>query len=174
MTADRETIGATQTFVLGRSFKEVDGFSALVCEDGSQRLFCEISADPDRSDVRPQEAYLTLLSSTQPGWSLRLLQLYWPDPVQRAAFQRQVAGWKIDRTQEGKYLLLEGLQLFIMEAPLPFSRRTVLEFIYPGPEGSAWWQGLRGLLSDFGVRADPLDAQAVLELTRQLFHPRLA
>jgi hypothetical protein len=173
MSTDKETIGATQTFVLGRSFKDIDGFSALVCEDGSQRLFCEISADPDRSDVRPQEAYLALLSSIQPGWTVRLLQLYWPDPVQRTVFQRQVDFWRYNRDKEGQELLMEGLQLFILEAPLPFYRRTVLEFICPGPEGTAWWQGLRGLLSDFGVWVDPLEAEAVLELTRQLFHPRL-
>ena len=69
-----QTIGSTRDFVLAKGFTQVGTHAALIGEDGTRRLFAEIYADPDRPEVRPQEAYQAILSSMQPGWTLRLLQ----------------------------------------------------------------------------------------------------
>ena len=109
----------------------------LIGEDDTRRLFAELSADPDRLDVRPQEAYQAILSSMQPGWTLRLLQLLWPDPEPRLAFQAQVQRWKPPEG-EGLDILQQGLLLAVQEYSLPCVRRTILEFVLPGDEGLAW------------------------------------
>ena len=86
-------VGTTHAFVLSKGFAQVGNHSALIGEDDTRRLFAEVYADPDRPDVRPQEAYKSILSSIQPGWTLRLLQLFWPDPEPRLEFQKQVQRW---------------------------------------------------------------------------------
>lgn len=163
-TDQRPAVGFSQEFVLGRGFKEVGGFTALNGHDGSLRLFAELTADPDRPDVHPQEAYLALLSAMQPGWTLRLLQIFWPDPGPRQAFAGLAQGWQCAHT--GLNLLKDGLVLFTQTAPLPFSRRTILEFVYPGEEGLAWWSSLGDFLRAYGLRAEALDREAVAGLAR--------
>lgn len=167
-----QTIGSTRTFVLAKGFTQVGNHSALIGEDDTKRLFVELHADPDRTDVRPREAYAAILSSTQPGWTLRLLQLFWPDPEPRLEFQKQVRQWKSPNT-EGLDILYQGLSLAVQEYPLPFVRRTVLEFVLPGDEGLAWWEGLSGLCAGFGLRVRYLDQTAVQELTRWILNPTL-
>jgi hypothetical protein len=165
-------IGSTRTFVLAKGFTQVGNHSALIGEDDTKRLFAEIHADPDRPDVRPQEAYQAMLSSIQPGWTLRLLQLFWPDPGPRLAFQKQAHGWGQPGT-EGLDILLQGLRLAVQEYPLPFVRRTVLEFVLSGDEGIAWWEGLSGLCTGFGLRVHYLDQEAMMGLTRWVLNPNL-
>jgi len=75
-----QTVGSTRTFVLAKGFTQAGAHAALTGEDDTHRLFAELFADPDRLEVRPQEAYQAILSSIQPGWTLRLLQVFWPDP----------------------------------------------------------------------------------------------
>jgi len=169
---DSAQVGSTRTFVLAKGFTQVGSHTALIGEDDTKRLFAEIYADPDRPDVRPQEAYQAILSSIQPGWTLRLLQLFWPDPEPRLEFQRQVQGWKSPDT-EGLDILQQGLSLAIQEYPLPFVRRTVLEFVLPGDEGVAWWEGLTGLCAGFGLKVRYLDRTAIEELTRWVLNPNL-
>ncbi len=94
-----QSIGSTRTFVLSKGFAQVGNHSALVGEDDTKRLFAEIYADPDRPDVRPQEAYQAILSSMQPGWTMRVLQLFWPDPGPRFEFQKQVQRWNTPLTE---------------------------------------------------------------------------
>ncbi|RJP50062.1 MAG: hypothetical protein C4583_11365 [Anaerolineaceae bacterium] len=132
-----QTIGSTRTFVLAKGFTQVGNHSALIGEDDTKRLFAEVYADPDRPDVRPQEAYKAILSFTQPGWTLRLLQLFWPDPEPRLEFQKQVQRWETPGT-EGLDILHQGLSLAVQEYPLPFVRHPVLEFVLAGDEGNAW------------------------------------
>ncbi len=84
-------------------------------------------------------------------WTLRLLQLFWPDPEPRVAFQRQVQAWKSSEV-EGLDILRQGLLLAVQEYSLPYVRRTILEFVLPGGEGLAWWEGLTGLCAGFGLR----------------------
>ena len=167
-----QTIGSTRTFVLAKGFTKVGTQAVLIGEDDTHRLFAEVHADPDRPDVRPQEAYAAMLSSMQPGWTLRLLQLFWPDPEPRLAFQEQIKGWQKPGT-EGLDILHQGLSLAVQEYPLPFVRRTVLEFVLPGDEGTAWWEGLSGLCAGFGLRIRYLDQSAIQELTRWILNPSL-
>ena len=108
----------------------------------------------------------------QPGWTLRLLQLFWPDPEPRLAFQRQAQAWQ-SPANEGLDILLQGLTLAVKEAPLPFARRTVLEFVLPGEEGMAWWEGLAGLCAGFGLRVRFLGQQEMEELARWVLNPSL-
>ncbi len=167
-----QMIGSTRTFVLAKGFTQAGAHAALIGEDDTRRLFAELYADPDRPDVRPQEAYQSILSSMQPGWTLRLLQLFWPDPEPRLEFQKQVQSWKVSNT-EGLDILHQGLLLSIQEYPLPFVRRTVLEFVMPGDEGVAWWDALTGLCAGFGLRVRYLDQAAVEGLTRWVLNPNL-
>ena len=132
----------------------------------------KVYADPDRPDVRPQEAYKSILSSIQPGWTLRVLQLFWPDPEPRLEFQKQVQRWKPPST-EGLDILHQGLSLAVQEYPLPFVRRTIFEFVLPGDEGIAWWEGLSGLCAGFGLRIRYLDQNAIEGLTRWVLNPNL-
>ena len=167
-----QVIGATQLFVLSKGILQVGSHAALIGEDDTRRLFAELYADPDRPEVRPQEGYQAVLSSMQPGWTLRFLQLFWPDPEPRVEFQKQVARWQTPST-EGLDILRQGLLLAVQEYPLPFVRRTVLEFVLPGDEGVAWWEGLSGLCAGFGLRIRYLDQSAVEGLTRWVLNPNL-
>lgn len=164
-------LGQTQAFVLAQGFQPLGEITVLKDQDGQARLFAELTADPDRQEVRPQEAYEALLSSLQPGWRLRMLQIYWPDALPRRTFAEQAAQWM----PEGETLeiLHQGLLLFTQEAPLPFLRRTVLEFCYPGEEGQAWWEGIRGVVENFGVTLHPLSEEDVIQLADKLFNPVL-
>lgn len=167
-----QTIGSTRTFVLAKGFTQVGNHSALIGEDDTKRLFAEVYADPDRPDVRPQEAYKSILSSIQSGWTLRVLQLFWPDPEPRLEFQNHMQKWASHNT-EGLDILHQGLLLAVQEYPLPFVRRTVFEFVLPGDEGIAWWEGLSGLCAGFGLKVRYLDQSAVEGLTRWVLNPSL-
>ncbi len=169
---NEQTVGSTRTFVLAKGFTQVGSHAALIGEDDTRRLFAELYADPDRPEVRPQEAYQALLSSMQPGWTLRLLQLFWPDPKPRLAFQKYVKDYK-QRVAEGLDILYHGLLLATEEYPLPFVRRTVLEFVVPGEEGIAWWDGLDGLCTGFGLKICYLDQAAIETLARWILNPSL-
>ena len=157
-----QTIGSTRTFVLSKGFTQAGAHAALIGEDDTRRLFAELYADPDRPEVRPREAYQAILSSMQPGWIMRLLQVFWPDPEPRLAFQQQVQNWKSAGVQ-GLDILCQGLLLAGQEYSLPFVNRTVLEYVLPGDEGLAWWEGLTGLCTGFGLRVRYLD-QAEIEV----------
>ena len=167
-----QTIGSTRSFVLAKGFTQVGSHAALIGEDDTHRLFAEVYADPDRPEVRPQEAYQAMLSSMQPGWTLRLLQLFWPDPEPRLYFQKQVQNWE-PPSADGLDILHQGLLLAVQQYPLPFVRRTVLEFVLPGDEGKAWWDGLSGLSAGFGLKIRYLDQPAVEGLTRWVLNPNL-
>jgi hypothetical protein len=167
-------VGSTEGFVLAQGFVPVRGQTALVRPDGGRRMLAELTADPDRPEVRPPEAYRTLLSAMQPGWTVRILQIFWPDSRPRLAFHAQVERWGGGEGQgEGLALLRQGLQLHLQEASLPFARRTILEFSLPGEEGLAWWEGLPGLLAAYGIHVQPLSETAIAGLARQIFNPEL-
>jgi len=174
MTTPDQEIGRTQGFVLARDLYPVDELWALTSADGQLRLFMELNADPDRPEVRPNQGYAQLLSSMQPGWALRLLRLTWPDPTPRRIFRSQMESWSEPDT-DGLNLLFDGLALFVESAPLPYERRTILEFSTPEigkPEALAWWQSLPHLLSSYGFQAVFLDGAAILELARWMFNPK--
>lgn len=172
MSKSKIEVGTTHQFVLVKGFERIGNHDALIGNDGSKRLFAELFADPDRPDVRPQEAYQAILTSMQPGWTLRLLQIFWPDPQPRLAFQRQAQVWRKPAT-DGLDILHQGLLLSTEQFPLPFGRRTILEFVFPGEEGMAWWEGLGGLCQGFGVRIAWLDTRQIQAVLQWLFTPSL-
>lgn len=167
-----QVIGSTRTFVLAKGFTQVGQHAALIGGDDTKRLFAELVADPDRPEVRPQEAYQAILASMQPGWTLRVMQLFWPDPDPRLEFQKQIQNWK-SPASEGLDILYQGLQLAVQEYPLPFVRRTVVEFVLPGEEGIAWWEGLSGLCAGFGLKLNYLDQPTIESLIRWVLNPNL-
>ncbi len=165
-------VGTTHTFVLSHGFVKIGSHDAVLGADGTKRLFAELFADPDRPDVRPHEAYQSILTSMQPGWTLRLLQTFWPDPEPRLTFQRQAQDWQ-KPASDGLDILHQGLLLSTEQFPLPFGRRTILEFVYPGEEGIAWWEGLAGLCQGFGVRIARLTIEDIQKLELWVFNPTL-
>ena len=172
MSKPKIEVGTTHQFVLSKGFARVGNLDALIGADGTKRLFAEFFADPDRPDVHPQEAYQAILSSMQPGWAVRLLQTFWPDPAPRLAFQRQAQGWH-KPASDGLDILHQGLLLSTEQFPLPFGRRTILEFIFPGDEGLAWRKGLGGLCQGFGVQVSYLSTQEIQTLIKWIFTPAL-
>ena len=169
---DEQTVGSTRAFVVGKGIVQLGSHFALLGEDDTRRLFAELYADPDRPEVRPQEAYLAILSSIQPGWTLRLLQLFWPDPVPRVAFQERVVKWGVP-ADEGLDILFQGLSMSIQEQALPYIRRTILEFVFPGDEGFAWWEGLSGVCQGFGIRILFLSDGQIQGLAQRVLNPSL-
>jgi hypothetical protein len=165
-------VGATHVFVLSQGFTRVSNHDALLGADGARRLFAKLFADPDRPDVRPQEAYQAILTSMQPGWTLRLLQTFWPDPAPRLVFQRQVQDWQ-KPVSLGLDILHQGLLLSTEQFPLPFGRKTILEFVFPGEEGIAWWEGLGSLCQGFGVRISYQSASEIQALLKWVFAPSI-
>jgi len=173
---DEIKVGSSQSFVLARGIQQVGEYWVLIGEDGRQRLFAELTADPDRPDVRPVDAYRALLSSIQPGWTVRMLQVFWPDPLPRQAFYEQFETWKIkdDDEDEGLNLLRQSQALFLQESPLPFVRRTVLEFVLiAGDESISWWEGISTAIRTYGVKVAPLSAEEIQTLARWVFNPAL-
>jgi hypothetical protein len=61
--------------------------------------------------------------------------------------------------------------LAIQETLLPSLRRTFIEFILPGDEGLAWWEGLSGVCTAFGVQVKYLDAKEIQELAYRIMNP---
>jgi hypothetical protein len=170
-------LGQTQDFVLAQGFQDMGGYTALAARDGSLRLLAEFFADPDRPETRPQEAYQELLASLPPGWVVRLLQITWPDPEPRRLFLGQVENWGIGGpAEQGEALetLRQGLQLFLEGFPLPYHRRTLLEFVLPpGGEALGWWEGLAGALAPYGLLLAPLGQAEILALAHHLLNPKL-
>jgi hypothetical protein len=171
--------GRTQDFVMAQGFQEVGGFTVLLGQDGGRRLLAEIYADPDRPEARPQEAYRDLLASLAPGWTLRLLQVTWPDPGPRQAFLARMDTWGAGEAvelqpNEALKTLQQGLRLYLEAFPLPYRRRTLLEFVLPpGDEALGWWGGIAGSLARYGLRLVPLGREEILALARHLLNPEL-
>ncbi len=165
-------VGTTHNFVLVQGFAKIGLHDALIGADGTKRLFAELFADSDRPDVRPAEAYQAILTSMQPGWTLRLLQTFWPDPEPRLAFQHQAQVWQ-KPASVGLDILHQGLLLSTEQFPLPFGRRTIIEFVFPGEEGMAWWEGLSGLCQGFGVRIAYLPASEIQAMLTWVFAPSI-
>jgi hypothetical protein len=166
-----QEVGWTQPFVLGKGFEKVSNFDALIGDDNTKRLFAELTADRDRTDVRPIEAYQTVLHSIHPGWKLRVLQLYWPDPEPRVTFYRYVENWR--QSSEGLAILKEGLELALDQTSLPFGKRTFIEFIQVDEECITWWETLGALCGNYGVFVYYLERDEITKLSRWIFNPVL-
>ncbi len=68
----------------------------------------------------------------------------------------------------------QGLALAVQEYPLPFVRRTVLEFVFLGDEGLAWWEGLEGICQQYRLRVKTLSADEIMALTHWVMNPGLS
>lgn len=167
-----EEIGFTQSFVLASGFQTVDGFDALVVDGDTKRLFAQITADPDRPEVRPNDAYLAMLSSMQPGWIVRILQTFWPDPLPRQKFFDLVQEWPEARS-EGVSILRDGLILAVQQQGIPYTRKTIIEFNYPGTEGIPWWQSLPDMFATYGVHMKYMTREEIEALAHWMFNPNL-
>jgi len=167
-----EEIGFTQSFVLGLGFETIDDFDTLVGDGKTKRLFAQLTADPDRPEVRPNDAYLAMLSSMQPGWMGRVLQTFWPDPLPRQSFFELVQGWP-KATTEGTSILKDGLLLALEQQGIPYTRKTIIEFIYPGNEGIPWWQSLPELFASYGIQMKYLTREEIEALAHWIFNPNL-
>lgn len=168
--SDSEEFGTTEQFVIAKGFAQAGRCTALVGFDGTKRLFAELFADADRPDVRAEEAYRELFYSLQPGWTIRILQIFWPDPQPRAAFLHGVENWTNHKV-EAMDIFHAGLMLAIQETLLPSLRRTFMEFVLPGDEGLAWWEGLKGVCNAFGVQVKYLEAGEIQELAYRIMNP---
>jgi hypothetical protein len=166
-------VGFSQDFVAGYGFRRVGGFIALVGSAGGLRLLGELAADPDRPEARPQDAYRAFLYSMQPGWTLRCLQISWPDPDPRLAFQQAVEQWPAARN-EGLAILRDGLLLHLQQYPLPFRRRTIVEFLLP-PAGEEealdWWSAASGMFHNYQVAFSYLGEEEIVEIARRALNP---
>jgi hypothetical protein len=172
MSKPKIEAGTTHQFVLVKGFGKIGIHDCLLGTDGTKRLFAEFFADPDRPDVRPQEAYQAILTSMQPGWTLRLFQTFWPDPEPRLKFQHQVQDWP-KPASNGLDIIHQGLLISAEQFPLPFGRRTILEFVFPGEEGIAWWEGLGGLCQGFGVGISYQAVPEIFVLLKWVFAPSI-
>jgi hypothetical protein len=170
---EQEEVGYTQSFVLAKGFTTVDSFDALNGHDDTKRLFAQLSADPDRPDVRPADAYLSMLSSMQPGWIIRVLQIFWPDPLPRQRFFELMQRWPRAR-HEGTSILLDGLGLAVQGQGLPYTRKTVVEFLHPGTEGTPWWQSLPEICAIHGVQVSYMTREEIEALSYWIFNPNLS
>ena len=167
-----EEIGFTQSFVLASGFQSVDDFDILIGHGNTKRMFAQLAADPDLPQVRPNDAYLAMLSSMQPGWIVRVLQTFWPDPLPRQRFFELVHGWP-EATAEGTSILKDGLLLAVQQQGIPYTRKTIIEFIYPGAEGVPWWQSLPELFASYGVHMKYMTREEIEALAYWIFNPNL-
>lgn len=171
--AEQEEIGFTQSFVLARGFVQVDDFDALIGHDGKKRVFAQMTADPDRPEVRPEAAYLQMLNSMQPSWTLRVLQIFWPDSLPRQKFYDLVETWPVPKT-EGLSILMDGLKLAIQQQGIPYTRKTIIEFVHMGPECSPWWQSVPEICAVYGVQVKYLSQKEVEALAHWILNPSLS
>jgi hypothetical protein len=80
--------------------------------------------------------------------------------------------WKKPET-EGLDILRQGLLLAVQEYPLPFIRRTILEFVLPSEAGIAWWEGMSGLCAGFGIIVRYLNQSEIEALACWILNPDL-
>ena len=163
-----EEVGDTQLFVLGQGFVKDGDFEALVGHDSTKRLFIELFADRDRTDVRPSEAYQAILASLQPGWVIRVFQVYWPDEYPRELFLKNVRRWRA--SNNGMSFLKDSLEHTVQASSIPFGRRTIIEMVVTGTESISFWETLPVMLQQFGVQATHLGKDEVERLAHWVFN----
>lgn len=151
MSRAQDDIGKTQEFVIAKGFTQIGQYIALIGADNTKRVFIEIFADRDRNDVRPMEAYMMMLLTIHPGWSLRILQVYWPDEEPRKRFMENVVSWRA--SNEAMSFLKDSLVFTVQSTPIPFGRRTFIEMVVSEDECLSFWDTLPTLLRQYGVEA---------------------
>ena len=168
----RASPGKTQHFVIAKGFEIRYGRRMLIDADGYARLFFELSADPDHSHYSPEAAYQQLLLGMQPGSTLRLLNVHWPNPSPRTAFLRQMKEWQTACDDIGPGLH-QSLEVFLTRAPLPFFQQILMELVIGSEEQLDWADSLPEWLWSYGIRMRLLTAIEVQDLANHVFNTRL-
>ncbi len=165
--------GRTLDFVAAEGFGERHGRFVLIDPDGNGRAFMELSGDPDDPQVRPADAYAQILSAIEPGSRLRFLLIAWPGPEPRRAFLRAAQAWPKPAAGSGLEALRRGLFEMLQEAPPPFQRRTIFEFVLQTPEDVETCSAAASILEEHGITVRTLTAPEVQELCRWILNPSL-
>jgi len=173
-----DPIGDTARFVQGVDLFRERNTVLLRAADGSKRAFAEVVADYDDPSNRPEAAKTTLLQSLRIGWVIRFHQVYWPEVEIRQAFldhvqHRMTPGAGKD---DARSIFYEGLLLALhpVETPLPFARRTFLEFVVTDELSLDWWETLAGAFQrDFGIRLSYLDEAAIIQIAKWILNPQI-
>ena len=75
---------------------------------------------------------------------------------------------------EGRSILLDGLALALEQQGIPYTRKTILEFVHPGPEGTPWWQSIPGICGTYGVQVTYMTREEIEALAHWIFNPELS
>lgn len=164
-------IGSSQQFVAAHGFRD----GVLVGDDGTARFFLELTADTDRPECRPVEAWLAAVQALPVGWTMRVLYAVWPDPLPRQAFLQQLETWP-KASHDGRSVLADGLRLFLLEATLPYMRRTIVEIAVPfdqAEDAIAFLDSVIAMLTGYGVQVRVLDEEEITTLAHGLLNPRV-
>jgi hypothetical protein len=173
-----EPIGDTARFVQGVDFFHERNTVLLRASDGTKRAFAEVIADYDDPSDRPEEATRALLQSLKMGWVIRFTQVYWPEAEIRQAFLEHVQrSMTSGESKEAvRSIFYDGLLLALhpTETPLPFARRTFMEFFVTDEISLDWWESLAGVLQrDYGIQLIYLDQAAITNISKWILNPQL-
>ena len=170
----KNVVGDSRYFVTGKGFVQVRTFDAILAQDGTKRLFAELTADHDAPRTRVDVALKWLLNSLRPGWVMRFVQTYWQDPEPRVAFVKHVEE-RMNQTKGNAALevLHDGMYVFLMELGVSFGKRTFIEFVIINKSCVDFWETIPGTLYGYGVMFNYLNTAAVSELTRSILNPVL-
>ena len=88
----KNVVGDSRYFVTGKGFVQVRTFDAILAQDGTKRLFAELTADHDAPRTRVDVALKWLLDSLRPGWVMRFGMLKFVSTIQKFTFILSVFG----------------------------------------------------------------------------------
>jgi hypothetical protein len=69
---------------------------------------------------------------------------------------------------------MDGLKLAVQQQGIPYTRKTIIEFVHAGPECSPWWQSVPEMCSVYGVQVKYLSQEEVEALTHWILNPFLS
>ena len=75
---------------------------------------------------------------------------------------------------EGASILMDGLALAVQQQGIPYTRRTIIEFVHPGPEGTPWWQSIPEMCATHGVQVKYMTREEIEALAHWIFNPNLS
>jgi len=166
--------GNTADFVVARGIVRFDeaNLDGLLAADGTIRFIGLLLADSDRPEINIDQAMKSVLSALPPGGAIRFMQTVFLSPVQRMEFYQSFLAYP---SCDGPLAVLrDAFDEFLRSYPLPYSRKTYIEYIHAGsPEQISWWLGITGLLEPFGLRLIPLSADDLVELVRVVTNPNI-
>ena len=129
-------------------------------------------ADPDRVDLQTSQFYQEILSALPPGGVVRFMLINWLDPLPREEFIKQYNQYATQSKTENDTLnwLAQSLEQHLLEYPLPFIQRNIVEFAFNGrQEELTWWDTLPTIAEKYGIGFVYLEANDLLKLSKGLF-----